>query len=58
MCCANMDFRSITRQELEDTRQVARDIAKIRQYDISMRLRKTVEMVFAPFKRILGPGRL
>jgi transposase len=27
-CCPNMDFRSITREEHEDARQVARDIAK------------------------------
>ena len=28
-----MDFRSITREEHEDARQVARDIAKTKQYD-------------------------
>jgi IS5 family transposase len=27
-CCPNMDFRSITREEYEDARQIARDIAK------------------------------
>ncbi len=57
-CCPNMDFRSITREEHEDARQVARDIAKTRQYDISMKLRKKVEMLFAHLKRILGLGRL
>jgi transposase len=57
-CCPNMDFRSITREEHEDARQVARDISKTRQYDISMKLRKKVEMLFAHLKRILGLGRL
>ncbi|MEN8936091.1 MAG: transposase, partial [Planktotalea arctica] len=38
--------------------QVARDIAKTKQYVISMRLRKKVEMFFAPFRRIRGLGRL
>ena len=54
----NTDFRSITREEYEDARQVARDIAKTKQYAISMRLRKKVEMLFAHLKRILGLGRL
>lgn len=54
----NTDFRSITREEHEDARQVARDIAKTKQYAISMRLRKKVEMLFAHLKRILGLGRL
>jgi transposase len=55
-CCPNMDFRFITREEHEDARQVARDIAKTPQYDISMKLRKKVEMLFAHLKRILGLG--
>ncbi len=53
-----MDRRSITREEHEDARQVARDIAKTKQYAVSMRLRKKVEMLFANLKRILGLGRL
>jgi hypothetical protein len=57
-CCPNMDFRSITREEHEDARQVARDIAKTKQYEVSMKLRKKVEMLFAHLKRILGLGRL
>ncbi|SDX98640.1 transposase, partial [Allgaiera indica] len=56
-CCPNMDFRSITPEEHEDARQVARDIAKTRQYEVSMKLRKKVEMLFAHLKRILGLGR-
>jgi len=57
-CCPNADARKITREEHEDARQVARDIAKTKQYEISMRLRKKVEMLFAHLKRILGLGRL
>ena len=34
-----MDFRSITREEHEDARQVARDIAKTKRYEVSMKLR-------------------
>ncbi len=57
-CCPNADARKITREEHEDARQAARDIARSRQYDISMKLRKKVEMLFANLKRILGLGRL
>ncbi|MDH5529624.1 MAG: IS1182 family transposase [Paracoccaceae bacterium] len=57
-CCPNADARKIKREEHEDARQVAREIAKTRQYDISMKLRKKVEMLFAHLKRILGLGRL
>ena len=54
MCCPNADARKITREEHEDARQVARDIATTEQYAISMKLRKKVEMLFAHLKRILG----
>ena len=57
-CCPNADARSITREEHEDARQVARDIARTEQYEVSMKLRKKVEMRFAHLKRILGLGRL
>jgi len=57
-CCPKSDARKITREEHEDARQVARDIAKTKQYAISMRLRQKVEMLFAHLKRILGLGRL
>ncbi len=57
-CCPNADARKITREEHEEARQVARDIAKTTQYAISMRLRKKVELLFAHLKRILGLGRL
>ncbi|MCW2305523.1 hypothetical protein M2324_003949 [Rhodovulum sulfidophilum] len=58
MCCPNADARKITREEHEDARQVAREIAKTEQYVISMKLRKKVEMLFAHLKRILGLNRL
>ncbi|MDO6457245.1 transposase, partial [Celeribacter halophilus] len=57
-CCPKADARKITREEHEDARQIARDIAKTKQYVVSMRLRKKVEMLFAHLKRILGLGRL
>ena len=57
-CCPKADARKITREEHENARQVARDIAKTKQYVVSMRLRKKVEMLFAHLKRILGLGRL
>ena len=34
------------------------DIAKTRQYDISMKLRRIAEMLFAHLERTLGLGRL
>ncbi len=57
-CGPNVDFRPITREEFEDARQVARDIAETKQYAISMKLRKKAEMLFAHLKRILGLRRL
>ena len=57
-CCPNADARKITREEYEDARQVARDIAKTDAYVTSMRLRKKVEILFAHLKTILGLGRL
>ena len=40
------------------TKHHLRDLGKTKQYAISMRLRKKVEMLFAHLKRILGLGRL
>ena len=57
-CCPNADARSITREDHEDARQVARDLAKTDEYAIAMKLRKKVEILFAHLKRILGLGRL
>jgi hypothetical protein len=57
-CCPKADARKITREEHEDARQLAHDIAKTKQYATSMRLRKKAEMLFTHLKRILGLGRL
>ena len=57
-CCPDAQNRMINREQDEDARQIARDIAKTKQYSISMKLRKKVEMLFAHLKRILGLGRL
>ena len=57
-CCPNVDARKITREEHEDTRQVACDIARTEDYEVSMKLRKKVEMLSAHLKRTLGLGRL
>jgi hypothetical protein len=57
-CCPDSDTRTINREPHEDARQIARDISKTKQYVISMRLRKKVEMLFAHLKRIFGLGRL
>ncbi len=57
-CCPNADARKITREEHEDARQAARDLAKTEEYQTAMKLRKKVEMLFAHLKRILGLGRL
>ena len=48
------DARKITREDHE----VAREIANTRHCVISMKLRMTVEMLFAHLKHILGLGRL
>jgi hypothetical protein len=59
LCCACKGARQNRRILLKNSScQVARDIAKTRQYDISMKLRKKVEMLFAHLKRILGLSRL
>ena len=57
-CCPNAEARKITREEHEDARQVARDLANTEEYQIAMKLRKKAEMLFAHLKRILGLGRL
>jgi len=57
-CCPNADAKSLTREEHEDARQVARDIAGTEQYAVSMKLRRKVEVLFAQLKRMLGLGRL
>ncbi|MEM6932111.1 MAG: IS1182 family transposase [Pseudomonadota bacterium] len=57
-CCPKGAPRRVMRSEHEGARQMARDIAKTEAFEISAKLRKKVEMLFAHLKRILGLGRL
>lgn len=57
-CCPKEPQRKVTRSIFEPSRDAARAIAQTKQYAISCKLRKKVEMLFAHLKRILGLGRL
>ncbi len=57
-CSPNADTCKTTREEHEGASDVARAIRKIKQYKVSTKRRKKVEMFFAHLKRILGLGRL
>ncbi|MEM8952117.1 MAG: transposase, partial [Pseudomonadota bacterium] len=57
-CCPRQPHRKVLRSVYENARQMARDIAKTDAYEISCKLRKKVEMLFAHLKRILRLGRL
>lgn len=57
-CCPAQPARKMLRSIHEGARQMARDIARTEDYEISRKLRKKVEMLFAHLKRILRPGRL
>jgi len=57
-CCPKQPARKILRSIHEGARQMARDIAETEEYQVSRKLRKKVEMLFAHLKRILGLGRL
>jgi hypothetical protein len=57
-CCPNMPARRIVRDVNEDSRDVARALAKTEAFEQSCRDRKRVEMLFAHLKRILRLGRL
>jgi len=57
-CCPNEPQRKVTRSIYETSRDVARVLAQTKQYSISCKLRKKVEMSFAHLKRIHGLGRL
>lgn len=57
-CCPSQPARKVPRSIYENARQMARDIAETDDYEISRKLRKKVEMLFAHLKRILGLGRL
>jgi Transposase DDE domain len=53
-----MPARRIVRDVNEDARDIARALAKTEAFERSRRHRKSVEMLFAPLKRILRLGRL
>jgi len=57
-CTANQATRKIARSRHEAARQRARDIARTDAYVASSYARKTVEMLFAHLKRIIGLDRL
>jgi hypothetical protein len=57
-CCPNIPARKVPRSIHEGARDLARDIAKTEEYQISRYQRKKVEMLFAHLKRILKLDRL
>jgi transposase len=57
-CCPKTPFRRIPRSVYEESRDVARALAKTEAFEQSRRERKRVEMLFAHLKRILKLGRL
>ena len=57
-CCPKEPQRKVTRSIYESSRDAARILAQTKQYSISCKLRKKVEMSFAHLKRIHGLGRL
>jgi len=57
-CTPKEPQRKVTRSVYETSRDIARALAQTRQYAISRKLRKKVEMSFAHLKRIHGLGRL
>ena len=56
--CPKVDARSVTREEHEDAREIARAFRTTKTYTVSRDKRKKVERLFARLKRILGLGRL
>lgn len=57
-CCPKAPLRRIPRSIYEESRDVARALAKTEAFEQSRRERKRVEMLFAHLKRILKLGRL
>jgi transposase len=57
-CCPKEPRRKVTRSIYESSRDVARILAQTKEYSVSCKLRKKVEMSFAHLKRIHGLGRL
>lgn len=58
LCCPKVDVRSVTREEHENAREVARTCRTTKAYKVSRDKRKKVEMLFAHLKRILNLTRL
>lgn len=57
-CCPKMPSRKVVRDINEAARDIARELAKTRAYELARRVRKKVEMLFAHLKRILRLTRL
>jgi transposase len=57
-CCPKAPVRQVPRSIHEGARDMAREIARSREGQVSRRLRKKVEMLFAHLKRILKLDRL
>ena len=57
-CCPKAPLRRIPRSIYEESRDVARALARTEAFERSRRERKRVEMLFAHLKRILKLGRL
>jgi len=57
-CCPKEPQRKVTKSIYESSRDIARQLAQTKQYAVSRKLRKKVEMSFAHLKRIHGLGRL
>jgi len=57
-CCPNSPVRKVPRSIHEGARDMARVIARTSEGQVSRRLRKKVEMLFAHLKRILKVDRL
>lgn len=57
-CCPKMPSRKVVRDVNEAARDIARELAKSRAYELARRVRKKVEMLFAHLKRILRLTRL
>lgn len=57
-CCPKTPQRKVTRSIHEAARDVARELAKTRAYELARSMRKKVEMLFAHLKRILRLVRL
>ncbi|MGA8958200.1 MAG: IS1182 family transposase [Pseudolabrys sp.] len=57
-CCPKASFRRIPRSIYEEARDIARALAKTKEFKQSCRERKRIEMLFAHLKRILRLGRL